>query len=216
MLEISNLVITRYQQPLLKIDKLAVKNGELIALMGSSGSGKSTFLAAICGTLDSAFSFYGRISLNQIDIHNMPTEKRRVGILFQDDLLFPHMSVEENIAFAVPPYIKKHERQKIISDSLESVGLDDLKTNDPSRLSGGQRTRASLARALLAQPKTLLLDEPFANLDADLKKNIQDLIAKHIKNYNLPSIMVTHDETETKAMNCRVFEIKDKTIIAKS
>lgn len=216
MLDISNLVITRYQQPLLTIERLTVDDGELIALMGSSGSGKSTLLSAICGTLDNAFSFSGTISLNKKIIHNLPTEKRQVGILFQDDLLFPHMSVGENISFALPPHIKKQDKQKIISDSLESVGLKDLKTDDPSRLSGGQRTRVSLARALLAQPKTLLLDEPFANLDAKMKKNIQTILAKHIKSYNLPSIMVTHDEMETKAMNCRIFEIKDKTIVAKS
>lgn len=160
--------------------------------MGASGSGKSSLLAAVCGTLPPAFSLEGRITLDTHRIDTLPTEQRRVGILFQDDLLFAHMTVRENLLFAVPPG-PKAQREAAVAQALIDLELPQFAHADPATLSGGQRTRVALLRALLAQPQALMLDEPFSKLDAALRERMRRYLFATVRTRHIPVLLVTHD-----------------------
>lgn len=174
-----------------------VAPGQVLTIMGASGSGKSTLLAALIGTLPPAFRATGRIVLNGVDVTRLPTQKRRIGILFQDDLLFPHLSVGGNLAFGLPP--RTPDRADRIAAALSDVGLQGFANRDPATLSGGQRARVTLLRTLLAEPQALLLDEPFARLDADLRVQIRKLVFDRARAKGLPVILVTHDPEDARA-----------------
>jgi putative thiamine transport system ATP-binding protein len=160
--------------------------------MGASGSGKSSVLAAVCGTLPEGMVFEGTVHLNGARIDTLPTQARRVGILFQEDLLFAHMTVRENLLFALP-HGAKAAREAQVLQALADVELSEHLHANPATLSGGQRTRASLARALLAQPHALLLDEPFSKLDAALRSRMRELVFGLVRQRAIPALLVTHD-----------------------
>ena len=171
---------------------LNIAPGQVHTLMGDSGSGKSSLLAAVCGTLDATMRFEGSVQLNGFSLDRLPTSARRIGILFQDDLLFPHMTVRENLLFAVPRG-EATAREALVTRGLCDVEMTDYLHADPATLSGGQRARVALARALLAQPKALLLDEPFSRLDAALRPRMRMLVFGMVKARNIPALLVTHD-----------------------
>ncbi len=174
---------------------LDVPPGAVHTIMGDSGSGKSSLLAAVCGTLAPVFSFEGGVTLNGRRIDALPTEQRRVGILFQDDLLFAHMSVRENLLFAVPPG-PRAQRQAAVTRALADLELPGFANADPATLSGGQRARVSLMRALLAQPQALLLDEPFSRLDAALRQRMREFVFATVRARQIPVLLVTHDQAD--------------------
>ena len=171
---------------------LDIAAGQVHTLMGESGSGKSSLLAAICGTLDEAMRFEGSVQLNGLSLDPLPTQARRVGILFQDDLLFPHMTVRENLLFATPRG-ERVAREALVAQALRDVEMTDYLHADPATLSGGQRARVALARALLAQPLALLLDEPFSRLDAALRARMRTLVFGMVKTRGIPALLVTHN-----------------------
>ncbi len=171
---------------------LDIAKGQVHTLMGDSGSGKSSLLAAICGTLDSPMRFEGGVVLNGVSLDPLPTQARRVGILFQDDLLFPHMTVRENLLFAVPRG-ETAAREALVTQALRDVEMTDYLHTDPTTLSGGQRARVALARAMLAQPQALLLDEPFSRLDAALRQRMRALVFGMVSARGIPGLLVTHD-----------------------
>jgi putative thiamine transport system ATP-binding protein len=177
---------------LLRDLQLQIAPGQVHTLMGGSGSGKSSLLAAICGTLDARLRFEGSVKLNGQRIDTLPAQARRVGILFQDDLLFPHMTVRENLLFACPPGAAP-KREDLVHQALHDVEMADFLQADPATLSGGQRARVALARALLAQPRALLLDEPFSRLDAALRARMRELIFGMVAARAIPALLVTHD-----------------------
>jgi putative thiamine transport system ATP-binding protein len=174
---------------------LDVPPGAVHTVMGDSGSGKSSLLAAVCGTLAPVFRFDGSITLDGQRIDALPTEQRRVGILFQDDLLFAHMSVRENLLFAVPPG-PRAQRESVVTQALSDLELPGFGHADPATLSGGQRARVSLMRALLAQPRALLLDEPFSRLDAALRQRMREFVFAAVRVRQIPVLMVTHDQAD--------------------
>lgn len=187
-------------RPLLGPLSLTVQPGEIVTLMGPSGCGKSSLLAYICGTLDPAIAASGRIALNGLDLAGLPPELRGIGILFQDDLLFPHMTVGENLAFALPRDSgDRRERRQLIDSALEEAGLTGFAPRDPATLSGGQRARVALLRTLLSQPRALLLDEPFNKLDLDLRSSFRELVFGHARARSLPTLLVTHDPADAGA-----------------
>ncbi|MCF8486229.1 MAG: ATP-binding cassette domain-containing protein [Rhodobacteraceae bacterium] len=179
---------------------LSVAPGTVLTIMGPSGSGKSTALAAIMGTLPREFDREGRIALEGRDITDLAPHLRRVGLLFQDDILFPHLSVGGNLAFAIPPITKgRAARQSLVEEALASAGLAGFAGRDPATLSGGQRARVALMRTLLARPCALLLDEPFSRLDADLRTQVRGFVFDRIRSAGLAAVLVTHDLEDARA-----------------
>ncbi len=203
-LQLQDLRVTRDGQAIVALD-LTVAPGEVLTIMGPSGAGKSTALAAILGTLAPAFHLSGRIVLAGREITALPPHLRRVGLLFQDDVLFPHLSVGGNLAFALPPTVRgRAERRARIDAALCAAGLSGFADRDPATLSGGQRARVALMRTLLAAPGALLLDEPFSRLDADLRAQIRGFVLERIRREGLPAILVTHDADDARGAAGRV------------
>lgn len=178
-----------------------VAPGAVLTVMGPSGAGKSTLLAYVGGFLDPAFSASGRVLVDGEDITALPAERRRVGLLFQDALLFPHMSVLGNLLFAVPEAVASREvRRARALEALGGVDLDGLGDRDPDTLSGGQKARVALARVLLSEPRALLLDEPFSRLDAGLRRQVRELVFAKARESGLPTLMVTHDPADAEGV----------------
>ena len=199
-LEIRNLTIRKDEQALISGFSLKIPAGEVFTLMGASGSGKSTLLNWVIGALDPVFSVRGELWLNAARRDQVPIEARRIGILFQDDLLFPHLSVGQNLAFALPQRINgQSTRRELIERALSDVGLIGFFDRDPATLSGGQKARVSTLRALLAEPEALLLDEPFSRLDAVLREEFRTFVFARIKQLNIPALLVTHDPADMPA-----------------
>jgi putative thiamine transport system ATP-binding protein len=187
---------------------ITVASGECVTLMGPSGSGKSTLLNFIAGTLDPAFNPSGSVSIGAKPLDGLPPERRRVGILFQDDLLFPHLSVGGNLAFALPAHLRGREvRRSRIESALIEAELPGFAERDPATLSGGQRARVALMRTLLAEPRALLLDEPFNRLDAQLRGDFRTFVIGHARERGLPILLVTHDEADAIAVGGRVIRL---------
>jgi putative thiamine transport system ATP-binding protein len=179
--------------PLISHLNQTIKPGEILTLMGASGSGKSSLLAMIAGVLPAAIQSTGSVRLNGRTLDGLPAAERRVGLLFQDPLLFPHMSVGENLAFAVPQNIRGRARWQSVEAALAQADMQGFGDRDPATLSGGQQSRVSLLRTLLAQPQALLLDEPYSSLDQALRENFRTYIQGLVKSSELPTLLVTHD-----------------------
>ena len=179
------------------IENLAfsVPSGTVHTLMGESGSGKSSLLAVICGTAAPAVQFEGSVALDGQCIDTWDTRQRRIAILFQDDLLFAHMTVRENLLFAVPAGPRR-EREETVSQALRDLEMPGFAHADPATLSGGQRARVALVRALLAEPPAVLLDEPFSRLDAALRERMREFVFATVRARGIPALLVTHDEAD--------------------
>ena len=185
-----------------------VEPGEVLTIMGPSGSGKSTLLAYVGGFLDKAFTASGRVMAGELDLTALPPRERHVGILFQDPLLFPHMSVCANLAFAIPASVKGRSARAALADTaLEDVGLAGSGARDPDTLSGGEKARVALARSLLSGPRMLLLDEPFSKLDAGLRQQARQLVFDKARAMRLPVVLVTHDEADAEAAGGAILRI---------
>ncbi len=194
--------------PLMAPLDLIVAPGEIATLMGPSGCGKSSLLAFVCGTLDPAFEAEGAVLLGGEDVSALPPERRRIGIMFQDDLLFPHFSVAGNLAFGLPARLRdKAARRKRVRAALAEAGLEGFAERDPATLSGGQRARIALLRTLLAEPRALLLDEPFSRLDVALRGRLRGFVFDHARANALPTLLVTHDPADAAATGGRVLQI---------
>jgi len=189
---------------LLQIDAW-VKPGEVLAVMGPSGSGKSTLLSYIAGTLDPVFRAGGSIRLNGVDLGGLPPERRHVGLLFQDALLFPHLSVAGNILFGMPRH--HPDRRERAEQLLAGAGLGGFGPRDPATLSGGQKARVALLRTLAAEPRAILLDEPFSSLDAALRAEMRAYVFERIRQVGVPAVLVTHDSDDAVASGGRIIEL---------
>ena len=171
---------------------LSVAQGEIVTVMGVSGSGKTSLLSAVAGDLPEPLYAVGRVILNERDLTRIPPESRRIGRLFQDDLLFPHLTVGENLLFGMARG-QKTERLAMLKTALQRLELEGFENREPHTLSGGQRSRVALMRALLAKPDAMLLDEPFNKLDKALRNTIRDYTYSHLQARNIPTLLVTHD-----------------------
>jgi putative thiamine transport system ATP-binding protein len=184
---------------------LAISPGERTTVMGPSGSGKSTLLAFIAGTIDPVFAASGRVAIDGVDVTDLAPERRRVGILFQDDLLFPHLSVGDNLAFALPSTLRSRDKRRdAVAKALAEAELTGFADRDPATLSGGQRARIAMMRTLLAAPRVLLLDEPFNKLDTPLRRDFRRFVFDHAAERGLPTLLVTHDAADAEAAAGRV------------
>lgn len=204
-LEIKNLQLFREDKLLLQLDE-QIEGGDILTIMGPSGSGKSSLLNWMTGTLPSGLSATGEVWLHGQNISHLPAHLRHIGVLYQDALLFSHLSVAGNIAFAMPKG-NKNQRFEQIADALEQVGLAGMENRHPDSLSGGQQARVALLRTLLSQPKAILLDEPFSKLDSQLRAETQQLVFRQIRQQKLPTIMVTHDHSDAEAANGKIVRL---------
>lgn len=176
---------------------LRIAAGEIACVMGPSGIGKSTLLDAVGGHLDPQATCLGRVLLDGRDVTALAPEKRQIGLVFQDAALFPHLSVGDNIAFGLPQGLRGRARRRAaVEAALEAAGLSGLASRDPATLSGGQRMRAALMRTLVAEPKALMLDEPFSGLDSARKAEMRAFVFAHVRARNIPAILVTHDPAD--------------------
>lgn len=179
---------------------VSVAPGQVATVMGPSGIGKSTLLDAVGGHLSRRFGMEGRVVLDGRDVTGLPAEARRMGLLFQDAVLFPHLSVGDNLAFGLSHAVRgRAARNARVAAALEQAGLSGMADRDPATLSGGQRARAALMRTLLSDPLALLLDEPFSKLDAELREGVRNFTLAHIRERGIPALMVTHDPEDARA-----------------
>lgn len=197
MLSVRHCSVFYAARPLLQGIDFEVAPGEVITLMGPSGVGKSTLLSWMIGALPAPFSATGELLLNGKRCDTLPTERRRIGILFQDALLFPHLNVGQNLAMAIPAAEKgRLHRQTLVEQALSDTELEGFAGRDPATLSGGERARVSVLRALLARPEALLLDEPFSRLDQALRAQFRQFVWHVASRQALPVVLVTHDEQD--------------------
>ena len=208
MLSLENIVICRDKKPLLQLSAEVAK-GEVLTVMGPSGAGKSTLLQAIAGQLKAPFSIAGQIKINGVVINDIDAHLRKVGIMFQDALLFEHMTVGENIAFAMPADRQKNKQMKrdAINELLAAVDLDGIADRAVNTLSGGQQARVSLIRTLASQPEVVLLDEPFSKLDVALRGQIRSWTFFQLKARKIPAVLVTHDKDDALAAGGDIIEL---------
>jgi thiamine transport system ATP-binding protein len=186
---------------------LHVDDGEVVALLGPSGSGKSTLLRVIAGIL-AADS--GRVVVDGRDITSVPTHRRRIGMVFQDDQLFPHLDVADNVAFGLRMAgVDRITRRRTAESMLDTFGLTGFGERSIDHLSGGEAKRVAVARALAPDPRVLLLDEPLTGLDRDLHDRLQVEVAAVLRTGGTTAVWVTHDEAEARAVSDRIVRLTD-------
>ena len=203
-LHLDNIRISLEDRQLLAIDA-EIRGGEVLTVMGPSGVGKSSLLAYLAGFLAPVFEASGLVRLDGVLLNDMPAEQRNVGLLFQDSLLFPHLSVGGNLRFALPAACP--DKAARVKQALASIGLEGFASRDPETLSGGQRSRVALQRLLLSEPRAVLLDEPFSRLDTHLRREVREFVFAGLKAAGLPGIMVTHDAEDAEAAAGRVIQL---------
>lgn len=183
-----------------------IDRGDILAILGESGSGKSTILRLIAGLeepLKGVINLDKKVLIDK-NTYVMP-ENREIGMVFQDYALFPHMTVSKNVVFGLDKMDKK-EKKKRLEEVLQLVDMSEYKDRFPHELSGGQQQRIALARAIAPKPSVLLMDEPFSNLDADLKYRIRRELKDILNKADITTIFVTHDKEDVKS-------IADKVIV---
>ncbi|MCO5215769.1 MAG: ABC transporter ATP-binding protein [Thermomicrobiales bacterium] len=202
MLRISDLTVRFGETTVLNAIDLEVREGEFLALVGPSGSGKTTLLRTVAGFEEAN---RGTIRLrDQVivqDRQSTPPERRHVGMVFQDYALFPHLSVRENVAFGV---LRSREKKDIVERALASVEMSRWIDSMPHELSGGQQQRIALARALASEPRMILLDEPFSNLDPALRTQVRADVRRILRDAGVTAMLVTHDQEEALSIADRV------------
>ena len=208
MLEVNKLIFG-YERPIVAGLTFSVPAGEICLLHGPSGCGKSTLLSIISGTEDQTVAWSGDISLNGRAISVLPAHRRKVGLMYQDPLLFPHLTVGDNLAFGLAASVRGGARREAISAALSAAGLDGFAHRDPASLSGGQAARIALMRALLATPQALLLDEAFSSLDPSLRQQFGQFVAAQIKDRHIPALLVSHDATDRQFATGKVLRLDE-------
>ena len=208
MLELKNVKKSYDGTVVLKNISLDIGEGEIVSILGPSGCGKTTLLNLILGIVDADG---GRIIFNGEDLTDVPMEKRGFNIVFQDYALFPNLNVDQNITYGLRnrPEISSREE---VEELILLLGLEEHLTKRIGQLSGGQKQRVALARTMVMKPKILLLDEPLSALDGVIKESIKDRIRTIAKEYNLTTIIVTHDPEEALTLSDRVMIINDGEI----
>ena len=210
-LEIKNLRVHLDDQPILRNVSLEVADGEFVSLLGPSGCGKTTMLKTVAGLLPVGS---GEIFLGDQEVSWVPTHMRGAVVVFQDLRMFPHMTAAENVAFPLKMQgVPKKERLKIAAEYLKKVHLEGREDQSVSKMSGGQQQRVALARALAAQPKLLLLDEPFSALDENLREDMRQLVKCLQRELGVTTVLVTHDRGEALSMSDRVALMFDGEIV---
>lgn len=211
MVNVNNLSIKFNDTKILEDINFSVENGEIVTLLGQSGCGKTSILRTIAGLQR---EHGGNICIGDVCVSSKDVYKqdREVGYIFQDYALFPHLNVEKNISFALDKLSRK-DRNERVNELLEQFDIIPHRKKQIHQLSGGQQQRVAIARAMANKPKILLLDEPFANLDSQLRYKTKMWIKNLIKKYNLSAILVTHDKKEALSISDKIGIIHNKKLI---
>lgn len=196
MLCVESLSIIRGDTSLFEPISFVIAPGEIFGLQAPSGAGKSVLLRWILGALPEGLSAEGRVSLDAVVLNDLATESRQIGLMLQQPRLFPHLSVRGNLGFALPSSYQTEQRDQCINAMLDRAGLSGYADRDPATLSGGEQSRVALLRSLLAEPKALLLDEPFSSLDKQLREDFRSWVYAQIRELKIPALIVSHDEED--------------------
>ncbi|WP_405395150.1 ABC transporter ATP-binding protein [Microbispora hainanensis] len=200
------------ERPAFRLDlRISAAAGEVVALLGPNGAGKTTALRALAGL--TALNG-GRVELDGAEVHHLPPERRGIGVVFQDYLLFPHLSALDNVAFGPRCQgLGKAAARRVAAELLDRVGLAGHAHVRPGRLSGGQAQRVALARALAVRPRLLLLDEPLAALDAHTRLEIRAELRRHLADFDGATILVTHDALDAMVLAHRLVVIENGAVV---
>ena len=197
MLELKNITLkwnSPTEKTLIKNLSIKIENSEILCVFGESGVRKSSLINVISGVNEENLNIEGEIKLNGIKLNNIPTEKRKIGLLLQDGTLFPHLTVEQNLLFGMNKSLNKKEKKSLILNYLDKANMSGFQDRYPNTLSGGQKARIACLRAILSEPNALLLDEPFSSLDPSQRNSFREFVVKQVKRANIPCLLVTHDE----------------------
>ena len=199
MLELRNISLKWFsskEKPFIKDLNIKVNNGKILTIFGSSGIGKSSLINVVAGVYESNLLFTGDIILNNKKITNTLPEKRKIGLLLQDGVLFPHLSVEQNLIFGIKKSLTNKEKYLLINEHLIKANMEGFENRYPNTLSGGQKSRVACLRAILSEPDALLLDEPFSSIDPEQRNSFRLFVANQVREKKIPCILVTHDESD--------------------
>ena len=207
MLVVDSVSLSLGGKSVLNTVSLEVATGEVVAVFGPSGSGKSTLLRAVAGLVEVES---GRVVIDGVDVTGVPTHLRRVGMVFQDEQLFPHRDVAGNVAFGLEMAgVERRERESRVEEWLSAVGLDGFGDREVSTLSGGEAKRVALARSLAPKPAVLLADEPLTGLDADLHDRLAVEVGAVLRESGTTTLWVTHDRAEAALVADRSVSLAD-------
>ena len=199
MLELRNISLKWFsskEKPFIKDLNIKVNNGKILTIFGSSGIGKSSLINIIAGVSENNLLFTGEIILNNKKITNILPEKRKIGLLLQDGVLFPHLNVEQNLIFGIKKNLTNKEKYLLINEHLINANMEGFENRYPNTLSGGQKARIACLRAILSEPDALLLDEPFLSIDPEQRNSFRLFVVNQIREKKIPCILVTHDESD--------------------
>ena len=210
-LKVKNIDLSFGKEKILNGLNLEIEKGSVVAITGESGSGKTSLLRVICG-LESPSN--GEIVLDTQTLFNdkisVPTEKRNIGLVIQEKVLFPHLDVRKNIEFGIS---KKNSKEDLSNEIMEKLNISDLAKKYPHELSGGESQRVALGRSIIMTPKVLMLDEPFTGLDKKLKAKIYPVIKSILQDNKITSLMVTHDLNEVRALADKCFNLQSGKLV---
>jgi putative thiamine transport system ATP-binding protein len=183
-------------KPFIENLNMKVNNGKILTIFGLSGIGKSSLINVIAGVSENNLLFTGEIILNNKKITNILPEKRKIGLLLQDGVLFPHLNVEQNLIFGIKKNLTNKEKYLLINEHLINANMEGFENRYPNTLSGGQKARIACLRAILSEPDALLLDEPFLSIDPKQRDSFRLFVVNQIREKKIPCILVTHDESD--------------------
>ena len=210
-LKVKNIDLSFGKEKILNGLNLEIEKGSVVAITGESGSGKTSLLRVICG-LESPSN--GEIVLDTQTLFNdkisVPTEKRNIGLVIQEKVLFPHLDVRKNIEFGIS---KKNSKEDLSNEIMEKLNISDLAKKYPHELSGGESQRVALGRSIIMTPKVLMLDEPFTGLDKKLKTKIYPVIKSILQDNKITSLLVTHDLNEVRALADKCFNLQSGKLV---
>tara|TARA_B110000240_G_scaffold180154_1_gene210946 strand:- start:40 stop:663 length:624 start_codon:yes stop_codon:yes gene_type:complete len=195
------------EKPFIKDLNIKVNNGKILTIFGSSGIGKSSLINVVAGVYESNLLFTGDIVLNNKKITNTLPEKRKIGLLLQDGVLFPHLSVEQNLIFGIKKSLTNKEKYLLINEHLIKANMEGFENRYPNTLSGGQKSRVACLRAILSEPDALLLDEPFSSIDPEQRNSFRLFVANQVREKKIPCILVTHDESDKLISDYRPLDL---------
>jgi len=210
LLELRNISLKWFsskEKPFIKNLNIKVNNGKILTIFGSSGVGKSSLINVIAGVYESNLLFTGDIILNNKKITNTLPEKRKIGLLLQDGVLFPHLSVEQNLIFGIKKSLTNKEKYLLINEHLIKANMEGFENRYPNTLSGGQKSRVACLRAILSEPDALLLDEPFSSIDPEQRNSFRLFVVNQIREKKIPCILVTHDEGDKLISDYRPLDL---------